>query len=70
MTPYRDDDDAIDHLTLCFGPGANVKFVPETADPARLARRFERIIELLNESPERILCAAGACSDHESGGVH
>ena len=53
----------VDHLTLCFTPDGNVNFHPQTTDPARLARGLARIVELLHQDPERILCAAGACGD-------
>ena len=48
-----------DHLTLCWLPDGHCNFYPDTADPVRLAKRLARIIDILGENPDAILCAAG-----------
>lgn len=49
------------HLDLCVSPDGTVNFYPRASDPEKLAAALARIVEVLHENPEAILCACGAC---------
>jgi hypothetical protein len=62
---YRNRKRYAMHITLCFSPDGTVDFFPQADNPQKLAIEFAKVISILNEHPERIICAAGACG----GGV-
>jgi len=54
------------HLCVCVAPDGEVRVYPEPdADPELPARGPEMVVHMLAERPERIRCAAGACTEHK-----
>ena len=49
------------HVVICFGPGDEATFYPQSGCTQELACRFRQIVEFLHENPRAVDCAAGNC---------